>query len=245
MNSTVKNNLENLFKKNFDLVRSLSIQDILNDLIENNDDAFDIGRGVVTKLYEEEDIAIIESAKRNSQLTEVFESVKAKLVANEKFIESFKKDIITSIKLLKEKVVKENKGFKIQIILLEYDFEPYFYFCGFGEGNYPILEKPKYIDYNHHQQLFNGDAKVDFSNFWKEKIRLERLLDELELSDMLMNSEIYDALNQSYHFKTFLLLHEAFNRISLSVFQGIPIKLPLFIYGNEHDCSEMNVFIYE
>jgi len=33
--------------------------------------------------------------------------------------------------------------------------------------------------------------------------------------------------------------------IKIEKFNGIPIKFPLFIYSNEHDCEAMNVYVYE
>ena len=67
----------------------------------------------------------------------------------------------------------------------------------------------------------------------------------MDLGDFITASDSYEYLQAAYKFKTNLLLQEAFEQIPLSAFDGIPIKLPLFIFSNEHDCEAMNVYVYE
>jgi len=194
----IKKNLERLFLENYDLVKSISIQSIFNKLIDENVDAYDVTTGSMSKLYDEGDIELMKGVGKNRNLEKAYRAAVDKLLVTDRsIISSLKNDIIASLNFLKQKSSNDNKDFKIQIIFLEYDHEPHAYLCGFGVGDYPILEKPKYIDFNHQERLFDGSNKIDFSEFWKEKIKLEEFLDELDLIDFTWNSEIFDAFNNA------------------------------------------------
>jgi hypothetical protein len=245
MKEKIKTNLEKLYNQSYELIKDSSFPDIANKLIENNPEAYDMNSGSIRSLYEEEEIEMLEKSKQNKKLIKIFDSAKDNLKANSQIIEGFRKDILNSIELIKEKVSKEKKGFKNQIIFLEYDYEPFAYFCGFGEGDYPILDKPEYINYNYREELFNGVGRISYANFWKKKIELNEQLEELELAGLVWDSDLYQGLQDAYKFKTNLLLFEAFERIPIEAFEGIPTKLPLLIYGNEHDCEAMNIYQYE
>ena len=245
MKEKIKTNLEKLFNQNYKLIKDSSFQDIAEKLIENNPEAYDMDSGSIRSLYEDEDIAILKESKQNKRLVKLFEAAKDELKTDNQRIERIKNDIIDSIEIIKDKVKTENKGFKNQIIFLEHDFEPYAYFCGFGEGEYTILETPNYVKFNYREELFNGIGKISYAEFWEKRIRLDELLEELDLTDLMWDSEIYQGLRDAYKFKTNLLLYEAFEQIPIETFKGIPIKFPLFIFGNEHDCEAMNVYLYE
>ncbi|MBL7792487.1 MAG: hypothetical protein JNK77_09190 [Saprospiraceae bacterium] len=245
MKEKIKTNLEKLFNQNYELIKGSSFQDIVEKLIEKNPDAYYMDSSSIRSLFEDEDIAILEESKQNKRLVKLFESAKDELKVDNQMIERIKKDIIDSIEIIRNKVKTENKGLKNQIIFLEYDSDPYAYFCGFGEGEYPILETPKYVKFNYREELFNGIGKIGYAEFWNKRIMLDELLEELDLSDLIWSSEIYQGLQDAYKFKTNLLLYEAFERIPIETFVGIPIKFPLFIFGNEHDCEAMNVYLYE
>ncbi len=245
MKEKMKTNLEKCFDQNYKLIKDVSFQDIAEKLIENNPAAYDMDGGSIRSLYEDEEIAILNKSKQHKRLAKLFESVKDELKTDIQSLKRIKKDIIDSIEIIKDKVKTENKGFKNQIIFLEHDFEPYAYFCGFGEGEYPILETPGYVKFNYREELFNGVGKISYAEFWKKRIKFDELLEELELADLIGDSEIYQALRDAYKFKTNLLLYEAFEQVPIEAFKGIPIKLPLFIFGNEHGCEAMNVYLYE
>ncbi len=132
MKKQIKINLEKIFDKNFQLIKDHSFEMIVEELIKENPEAFDLNSGTVKRLYNEEDVELLENAKKNKKLIALFESAKVNLIPENYQVEGVKNDILNSLEIIK-------------------------------------IEK----------------------------------------------------------------------------FNGIPIKFPLFIYSNEHDCEAMNVYVYE
>ncbi len=242
--NTIKKNLETHFQYSYECIKDSSFQNILESLIENNSEVFDLDNNAVRRLYEDDTIEMLEKAKKSSKLKNLFNAAKENLNDNPIVIERFKKDIFRSIKEIKKKVAEVNNGINNQIIFLEHNYEPIACFCGFGEGEYPILDTPQYIKFNYQEELFNGIGKIDYAVFWNKMNKLDDIIEELDLTDIIYDSEIYRAFKYAYKYKTMLFLFEAFDRIPIEAFDGIPVKLPLYIYANEHDCEAMNVYVY-
>ena len=152
---------------------------------------------------------------------------------------------MASLLEINNKIKAENQCFSNQIIFLENDFAPYAYLCGFGMGNYPILPEPENFDYNFKEEIYNGVGKIDYSVIWKDLNILNNLVLELEIYDHITEVTYFDSLLNTVRFKTYLLLHEAFNQLRVDVFDGIKIEKPLYIYANEHDCPAMNIYVFE
>lgn len=243
MNNQVKANLQHLYKSAFDKIRDASVCSMLDELIVNNPDAFFPNEGVTRKLF---DIELLEKTKQNQQLSRLFEQAKQSLGTSDVLVVSeLKHDILESLEEIK-KSVRENKiDSKLQIIFITHNYDPEATFYGFGVGDYPILQKPEYIQYDYEQEVFYAEGEVSYERFWSSKIKLEEILEDLNLDRIFWHSTQYQAFLDAYKYKTKLLLHEAFDAIPLEAFNGVSIELPLYIYANEHDCEEMNVYIYE
>lgn len=247
MNAEIKSNLENLLNYNLEVIRNTSIEKMFDELISENNSpkSMRIDLGVLTNYFDSDEIKSFKKGKQNSELISAFDKAK-KLAFNEKtIVDKLKNDILNSIPELKNKIDSENKGFKNQIIFLEYDDEPYAYFCGFGKGNYPVLKKPEYFKFNFREELYAGIGKVDYSNIWNELKIFNEILEGLDIYFQVWDTELYQSLLNSIRFKTYIFLHEAFDQIGVKSFDGIEIELPLMIYGNEHDCEPINIYVFE
>lgn len=245
MNEEVKSNLEKLFNNNFELFKNSSIEETLDEFINDNPIVLDLNVDQKTNLFDNQKIKNLERAKKNSELISLFEIAKKMEFNDKEIISDLKTDILNSIPVLKQKIDSENNGFKNQIIFLEYDYEPYANFSGFGKGNYPILKEPEYFDFNYMEELYNGIGKVDYTKIWKDLTKLDEILEDLDIYDEVWDSTLYQGLLNSVKFKTYLFLNEAFDQIGIESFKGIEIEKPLFIYGNEHDCEAINIFVFE
>ncbi len=148
MNAEIISNLKNLLNINLEVIRKTSIEKMFDELINENPKAFNLNLGVITNLFDNDEIKSFKKAKKNTELISAFENAKKMKLDKKEVVAELKIDIISSISELKNKIDSENKGFKNQIIFLEYDYEPYAYFCGFGKGNYPILKTPEYFEFN-------------------------------------------------------------------------------------------------
>ena len=245
MNTEIISNLTNLFNINLEVIKNTSIEKMFNELINENPKAFNVNLGVLTNLFDNDEIKSFKKAKKNTELISAFNTAKKMEFDENKIIAELKTDIINSIPELKSKIDSENKGFKNQIMFLEYDYEPYAYFCGFGKGNYPILKTPEYFEVNFREELYAGIGKVDYSKIWKELSLINEILEDLDIYDQVCETKLYQNLLNCVKFKTYLLLNKAFNEIGINAFDGIEIEKPLMIYGNEHDCESINIYAYE
>ena len=242
-NIQVKANLEKLFKVNFDAVNSLSIETFFDQLVAEPVMAYDPSTDEFNGVFDEEEIEALKEARQDSDLLNAFKKVAELNFDDNQIIEGFKKDIVASLAEIRKNL--KNDSFSNQIIFLENDFEPYAYFCAFGTGNYPILSEPDYFDYNFKEEIYNGVGKIDYSVIWNDLLLLNDLLVELEIEDIINETEYFQNLLNALKFKTYLLLDDTFDQLGIEIFRDFKIEKPLYIYANEHDCPAMNVYIFE
>lgn len=242
-NIQVKANLEKLFKVNFEAVNSLSIETFFDQLVAQPVMAYDPSTDEFNGVFDEEEIEALKEARQDSELLNAFKKVAELNFDDNQIIEGFKKDIVASLAEIRKNL--KNDSFSNQIIFLENDFEPYAYFCGFGTGNYPILSEPDYFDYNFKEEIYNGVGKIDYSVIWNDLLHLNDLLVELEIEDIINETEYFQNLLNALKFKTYLFLHDTFDQLGIEIFRDFKIEKPLYIYANEHDCPAMNVYIFE
>ncbi|WP_340066811.1 hypothetical protein [Ascidiimonas aurantiaca] len=243
MNDTIKSTLENLLNRNLEVLKSTSLEKMFDEILNENPKVFDADLGVLTDLFDDDDIKNLKKAKKNPKLISAFENAKNMEFDNKEIISALKKDILNSISELKNKI-DPKKGLKNQLIFLEYDHEPCAYFYGFGKGNYPILKQPEYFEFSS-SELYAGVGKVDYGMIWKELTTINEILEDLDVYDHVWETELYQSLLNFTKFKTYLFLHEAFNQIGIKAFNTIEIEKPLMIYGREHDCEPITVYAFE
>ncbi len=245
MNDEIKNNLQGLLETNLNNLQNSSLEGMFDKLVNENPYQINLD-GTITNLYNaSNEVKKINDAKKNPRLILAFDKIKKMEFDEKEIVAEFKIDILNSIQEIKNIVSIDNKDLKNQIIFLEYNYEPYAYFCGFGKGNYPILKNPEYFEFNYQEELYNGLGKIDYRKMWKELITINDILEELDIYDIVWSTELYQYLLNSLKFKTYLLLHKAFDQIGIKEFNGIEIEKPLMIYGNEHDCEAINIYAYE
>ncbi len=245
MNLKIFATLTERYSTSYRAIEKMAMTDMLDYLINNNPDAYLMNTRTMGKLYDEEELALFEEAKEDAQLEKLFQEVKADIVGDhDGLVEKFKKEILDSLQMIKQEVSTKRFAQKNQIIFLEHDHRPFFYWCGFGEGDYPLLPAPKYIPFSQ-EEFYNGIGSIDFSEYWTRIDALEEYMHDLEIGDAVLDAEPYEQFRNAYRSKLYLLLQRAFNAISLEAFEGIPIKLPLYIYANEHDRETMNIYVYE
>ena len=244
-NQQVKANLERLFNANLVVIKNISVESFLDELIADPVTMYNPETGEISGSFYEEEIDALKEAREDSEILDAFRKVQELDFDDSQIIESFKKDIIAALAQIKSKIDAEKCSFSNQIIFLENDFEAYAYFCGFGKGNYPILSKPELFNYNFHEELYNGVGKIDYSIIWKDLFYLNDLVQDVEIFDQIVETDYFENLQNAVKFKTYLLLHEAFEQLGIEAFDGIKIEKPLFIYANEHDCPAMNIAVFE
>ena len=244
LNQKIILNLENLFNNNFKEIQHPSLVQWLDLMKTENPDTFFVNEQRFNKLYDESMLSNFERAKENAKLVECYEKAIELALDETKIINAFSNDLKSSFQKIKNGI-KNIEDSKIQIIILTYDFEPYAWIGGFGEGNYPILKKPEYFDFNYKKSFFEILGHVDYSKVWSNLIKLEEYLEEAKIYDDVSETDFYQNLRNCYIFKTYLLLNKAFKLNQEELFSDLDIKKPLFVYGNQHDGEKINIFCYE
>lgn len=243
VNKRIISNLETLLHNNYETVRNTSLKKWIDNLIRENPDAFSFNEQKIVKLYDDASLQNFELAKKNSLLISKYETAINFNINETEVLIRFSKDLENSFEAIK-KIIKHHKDSKLQIILLSYDFAPYVWISGYGEGNYPILEEPKYFDFNYKIDFFEGQGKIDFSFIWANLLTLQDSLEKANIFDETFDTEIFQCIKKSYIYKTYLLLNKAFELNKDKLFADLEIKKPLHIYGHEHDCEKINIYCY-
>jgi len=238
----IKLNLQNLFDNSFKIIQAITFEKMVDNVVKELSEIYVINPDkTITKGLGKEEIEKINAIRKNRSLKEAFEAIKGMDYNEKEMVKSFKNDILNAIESIKKNI---NANFKNQIIFLEHNYEPYAYFCGFGIGEYPILKKPEYFDFNYKEELYNGIGKLDYSKLWKDKTFIENTLFNIDTYGEISSSNLFKNTIATIKYKTYLLLNQSFNELPVDVFDGIPIEKPLMIYGNEHDCEPINIFCY-
>jgi hypothetical protein len=241
MNS-IKINLENLFNENYNCVKGYTLDKVINEYInETNRYYVDMG---YTNYLEDQEVIDLKKALNNEELKGSFENVVNLNLEEDLIISEFISDIKESVNALKKEIALKKPNFKNQIIFIEHDQLLSACFCGFGEGDYPILSEPEYVEFDYDKELYNGIGFIDYKKVSSSLFSFDLMIEKLELDNYISSSNFYECLKESYKYKIYLLLSQAFNQIGIEVFDGINVKKPLYIYGKEHDCEAINIITF-
>lgn len=243
MKNSIKHNLQRLFDQNYNLIKDIKLSKIIDEYIEEKNEHY-LSIGIDYYLSDEEPKAL-NLLKENANLNSIYNKALQLNVDEENIIVRLVNDLKTAIQQVKEEIDYDSKGVENQIIFIEHDYEPYAYLCGFGKGGYPILENPEYFKFGFEEELYVGIGKINYSVVWKDFIEFDQFMDNYDVLFNIKESSLYDNLFKSYIYKTYLLLFEAFELLKIEEFDGIKITKPLYIYGNEHDCEAINIYVYE
>lgn len=243
-NDKILSILEENFNDNHKKIQNYTFEKFIDLLIEENPDAYYISEDYIGKLYNEEVVQNFNMAKSNKKLVEAFRKIISFSINEDLIQEEFKINLKESFIEIKSGL-KTHEDSKIQIIFFTYDFEPYAWISGFGEGNYPILEKPEYFEFNYQKDFFEILGKINYSNIWKEQRELEELLEQANIFNEIFDTIFFQSIRNCSLYKTYIILNKALKSIENEIFENLDLKKPLFIYGNEHGCEYTNIFCYE
>ncbi|MFV9482310.1 hypothetical protein ACNI3T_00655 [Christiangramia sp. ASW11-125] len=243
MKDEILQNLKKLFQESYSYAREGSIEKIIDEYIhETNQHYVSIG---INNYLEDEEPFELKRIKKNSELEKCFkEALKFDFDEN-KIISNLVSDIQTAFSEIKSKLIDEKKEIENQAIFLEFDFIPKASIAGYGTGEYPILKEPKYLDFYPDNEIYIAIEKIDYRKIWKNLTSLENTIEKFEVDDYVFDSGTYQALRNSIIYKTYILLHKALNNLGPEIFNGLNIKKPLMIYGNEHDCEPISIYVLE
>lgn len=238
----IKEHLEKIYNHHLEIVNSYSLDDILDEYIKQNNEYY-LSMGI-TNYMEDDEVKELSKIRKNKKIINHFVHVKQLNFNENEIIKSFKKDILTSLEILR-KIIKQNKNITIyQSMFIEHDFFPYAYLTLYGKGNFAITKRPTHLDFDYNNALYDESCKIDYSLVLDSYSKFEIVLEEFDLKNYIAETSFYESLSKVYTLKIFIFLNKAFNEIEASIFEGINIQKPFFIFANEHDCEIYNIYVY-
>jgi hypothetical protein len=244
-NDSIRSTLKKLFDNQFDSIKHLDYNTFVHETIKNNPTVYNLNAQDFISSNDESEIQALKDSLKNFQFASIFNSC-IKMNIDEDLIKSnLKQDLKVSLNDLKRESLEKYPDIKRQALFLTFCDYPNAWVALYGEGEYPVLKKPEYLKFYSPNELILFDYKIDYSLAWKNLTALETAINEIDLYNQICYTDTYNALRESYIFKTYLLLFDVFNRHQDELFEGFPIKKPFYIYGNEHDCEPINIFIIE
>lgn len=233
-------NLQNIFNKNYNFVKNQTLDDVINHYIKETNQYY-IGMGI-TNYLDDEEVIELKQALRYKELKNAFEDVKNFNLDDQIIISEFIFEIRKTLLEIKEDNAQKD-NFTIQLIFIIHDQLLTADFYCYGEGNYPILEKPEYFDYNYDNEIKNSG--LDYTKVSSKLFSFNSILENLEVDNYILETNFYKCLVESYKYKIYLLLNKAFEQITEEEFNVINIKKALYIYANEHDCPPINIYVFD
>ncbi|WP_299676378.1 hypothetical protein [uncultured Tenacibaculum sp.] len=156
--------------------------------------------------------------------------------------------LINNFSLIASNIFTEN-NLKLNVLFLEHDYQEEAYFCGFEAQDYKfkLLSGQEYLEFNHEKELFNGVGSFDYTMLLKPFLELEEAIDEDKLdviNDALVQGDYLEEVKKLFFLNSFLGIHLSLNKIKGKIRQTkIPMHDEVFVFANEHDCEQLNVFV--
>ncbi|WP_215042013.1 hypothetical protein [Tenacibaculum dicentrarchi] len=192
-----------------------------------------------------------------------------KTLLNDKLLHSKIKNVIRELKELNKKIIQENteyqlldnlnkialnipekrNDFRLNLLFLEHNYEPEAYFCGFDDRNYKhkLLSGREYLKYDYKKELFNGAGRFDYINFLNPYLKfIEELGEEKvdRINEALSGGMYLEEIKKLFLLNGYLETHLCFDRINKKIREiNIPMREEVFIFGNEHDCEQINIYV--
>lgn len=238
-NKKIKKNLVRLASKNLEIIRKTKIEHIYTEIIEDFNGAvfIDTSKELISSYIDQTNITI-NKCRNDNYFQSLIEEIKNETLHNEESVLDFDNQLIEIFNLTELDIKSQT-----QIIFFEYDSNPEIYIYGYGKGDYKLVLKPSYFDFNFNDDSFEAKTFLNFSKVWKNYMELERLLNELDF-DSFYDTRFYKSISEFYKYKVFYLLHLSFEKNSDLLFKNLSSENPIYLYGKEHDCEPISIYIY-
>ncbi len=161
-----------------------------------------------------------------------------------------KEKLTISIKTNLKAIEPEDSNLKLNILLFEFDTDPSFCMCGFEDNKFngQILDGEEYLEFNDEKELFNGVGDIDLTALLEPTIIFENKIGIKKFS-IIENTflfEYYNLINELYWANIHKILNEIFEENGKNIFKdSIQTKNKVYIYANEHDMPERNIYTLE
>lgn len=157
--------------------------------------------------------------------------------------------LITNLTQIGSTIPDDRKGYRLNLLFLEHDFFPEASFCGFDDEDYEfaLLNGTEYLEYNWRNELFNGAGKFDYALLLNPFLEFESELGEDrvdEINDSLSLGSYLDEIRRLFYLNAYTNIHLGLEGIQTLIGSiGIPMREKAYVFANEHDCPQLNIFV--
>lgn len=146
-------------------------------------------------------------------------------------------------------LTEKSKDYKLNLLFLEHDYEPEACFCGFDDIDYEfkLLSGEEYLKFNYDKEIFNGAGSFDYATLLSPILKFEEAIGHdkaLEVDQALNAGGYLEEIKKLYLINAYLGIHNCLDRINLEIRKiKVPMRDNIYIFGNEHDCEQLNIYV--
>lgn len=252
-NKFIKENLENHIGNSIKLFRG---QFSFPNIVQQELDGFDNIKWLpnpefdVEALKEKNKSELIEILNDDQLHSKIDNVIRELIDVNEKIIQdNIEQQLIDSFTNISLNIAKKKNDFKLNLLFLEHNYEPEAYFCGFDDINheYRLLSGLEYLKYDYNKELFNGAERFDYRILLRPYLKFKEELGEEKvniINEALSGGMYLEEIKKLFILNGFLGIHLCLDRIREEIRKiNIPMQNEVFIFGNEHDCEPINIYV--
>ncbi len=252
-NKVIKENLEFHINNSIKLFKN---QFSFSNLLQQELDSFDTITWLpspgfsIENIKEESKNDLIELLNDNQLHLEINNLVKELIDINEKAIQDhIASQLIDNLSNISINIPKEKKDFKLNLLFLVHNYEPEASFCGYEDANYEfkLLSGQEYLKYDYKRELFNGVGCFDYRPLLSPYLKFEEEIGEEKvdrINEALSGGAYLEEIKKLFLINGFLGIHLCLNKIQNEIRKiDIPMKEEVFIFGNEHDSEQLDIFV--
>lgn len=200
--------------------------------------------------FMKESKANIKELLNDTQLHKQIDDVIGELIdiRDTRYQQQIENQLLENFTSISSDISNEN-NLKLNMLFMEHNYDPAAYFCGYDDPDYQfeLLSGQEYLEFNYRNELFNGLGEFDYTPFLSPIVNLEKELGEDKvdmINEALTDGYYLEELKKLFLLNTFYGVHLSMNRLKSTIRNmNIPLRDEVFIFANEHDCEQLNIFV--
>ncbi|WP_350292266.1 hypothetical protein [uncultured Croceitalea sp.] len=253
-NALIKNNLEHL---SAEMIKSFN-ENPLSKRLRQELDNFgntnwvsldDSDLSVFKEEYKSKTVELLNDSELHSELYNLSASLVD--IRNTEVQNKIEYQLLNNLSNIASTISNTRSNNMLNLLFLEHDYEYQACFCGFDDKNYhfKLLSGEKYLEYNYEKELFNGLGNFDYSPILSPILNFEEKVGQKRVDDIYENlcvSSYIEEIKELHLLNAYLGIHICLCRIENDFRKiKIPMMDKVYIFGNEHDCEQLNIYVLE
>ena len=169
---------------------------------------------------------------------------------NEKRIQDdIESQLLENLSSISLSIPDEKKDLELNLLFIEHNYHLDTYFSGFDDASYAhkLLSGKECLKYDYKKELFIGAGGFKYNALLSPYLKFEERLGEEKvdtINEALFGGNYLEEVKKLYLLNGFLGIHLCLDRIGEEIRRiDIPMRNEVFIFGNEHDCEQLNIYV--